>query len=135
MELGQSAHVIRKFDQTYVDVFAALSGDKNPIHIDPEAGRNSKWGSTIVHGTIIMGMFSDILGTKFPGHGTLWVEEHIKFLKAVPVGSCVRAVCTLKELLPKNGAVFTTEAFLFDLNSLCDGEKVVTGEAIVKLPR
>jgi acyl dehydratase len=89
--LGDSASVDHVFTQEDVAGFAALSGDDNPIHLDPEAARAAGFGGTIVHGTLVIGLFSRLLGTRLPGPGTVYLGQEIRFLRPVSPGIAVTA--------------------------------------------
>lgn len=90
-KLGNSASVEHVFTQQDVAGFAALSGDDNPIHLDPDAARAAGFAGTIVHGTLVIGLFSRLLGTRLPGPGTVYLGQEIRFLRPVPPGVTVAA--------------------------------------------
>ncbi len=64
-----------------VRTFADVTGDDNPIHIDEEAGRASRFGSPVVHGVFLLGLASKVLGRDFPGPGSIAVSLSAKFLR------------------------------------------------------
>jgi 3-hydroxybutyryl-CoA dehydratase len=74
-----------------VVAFARLSGDDNPIHLDPDAARTAGVEGTIVHGALVMGLFSRLLGTRLPGPGTVYLGQEIRFVRPVYPGATVTA--------------------------------------------
>jgi acyl dehydratase len=71
------------YKQTDVNTFAQISGDNNPIHIDPEFAAKTQFGRPIVHGFFSASVFSMVFGTKFPGEGTIYMYQDMKFLAPV----------------------------------------------------
>ena len=89
--VGARASVERVFSQEDVETFARLSGDDNAIHLDPAAARSAGFEGTIVHGTLVMGLFSRLLGTQLPGPGTVYLGQELRFSRPVYPGATVRA--------------------------------------------
>ena len=79
LKIGQSYEMKRSFSETEVKAFAELSGDTNPIHIDAEFARSSRFGERIVPGFLTASMFSAIIGTKFPGIGSIYLNQNMIF--------------------------------------------------------
>ncbi|OFX41690.1 MAG: dehydrogenase [Bacteroidetes bacterium GWA2_32_17] len=79
IEVGQEYSISYSFTQTDVDNFAKLCGDTNPIHINPEYAKKSIFGRLIIHGYLGASIFSKVLGTIFPGEGTIYLSQTIKF--------------------------------------------------------
>ena len=71
------------FNQNNVNVFAEITGDNNPIHINAEFAKNTPFGRPIVHGFYSASVFSMVFGTKFPGEGTIYMHQDMKFLAPV----------------------------------------------------
>jgi acyl dehydratase len=88
---GDRADVELTFGQGDVAAFARLSGDDNPIHLDPAAARAAGFEGTIVHGALVMGLFSRLLGTRLPGPGTVYLGQEIRFTRPVYPGIPVMA--------------------------------------------
>lgn len=87
IEVGQKYSYQRVLTQEDVNAFAALTGDDNPIHVDAEYARTTRFGQPVVHGVLLLGIVSKVLGRDFPGHGSIAVKLGCKFLRPVPVGS------------------------------------------------
>ncbi len=82
--IGQTASARRSFGQSDFDRFAALSGDDNPIHVDPEFSARTKFGRTVAHGMFLYSTVCGLLGTRLPGPGTVQVEQELMFPTATP---------------------------------------------------
>jgi 3-hydroxybutyryl-CoA dehydratase len=115
-------------DDEMVKNFAQLTGDFNPLHTDDDFVKKTKFEKRIAHGGILFGLFSRILGTKFPGGGTVYIYQNMKFLSPVYPNSRVKVIIKVKELLPKLSVVLQQEIW----NS--SGELICEGEAKIKLP-
>ena len=87
--VGQKVVVERSFSMEEVIAYAKLTGDDNPVHIDAEYAKNSRFGDNIVHGMFVMGVVSKILGTMLPGKGTIYLGQDVKFKRPVYVGKMV----------------------------------------------
>lgn len=74
------------FTQEDVETFATLSGDRNPMHVDPEFAKKGEFGRQIVQGMLILCAFSKVYGTQFPGPDSLFISQEVTFLKPVFVG-------------------------------------------------
>lgn len=113
------------FSQDQVKQYASLTGDNNPIHLDEEYAKNSIFKQTIVHGMLTMGIISMIIGTKYPGIGTIYLSQDIKFFK--PVYTNVEYQCEVRlieHIRDKHRALLATRIS-------CDGELVMDGQALV----
>ena len=89
LSVGDSFSWSRTLTMADVRTFADVTGDDNPIHIDEEAGRQSRFGRPVVHGVYVLGLASKVLGRDFPGPGSIAVALSVKFLRPVPVGETV----------------------------------------------
>src|ERR1035441_6906602 len=83
LRLGDTYTEGFRISQKEVDLFAVLSGDKNPIHLDPKFAAGTIFKQPIVHGALATAVFSKILGMEFPGEGTVFFEQHYKFLMPI----------------------------------------------------
>jgi len=87
LKVGDTFSVSRTITAADVQGFADVTGDDNPLHLDPEYARQSRFGEPVVHGVLVLGIVSKVLGRDFPGHGSIAVSMSVKFLRPVPVGS------------------------------------------------
>jgi acyl dehydratase len=129
IQVGQVASLKRAFTQSDFDRFAALSGDDNPIHVDPEFSARTKFGRTVAHGMLLYSVVCSVLGTRLPGPGTLQVEQELMFPSATPTGEEVEVRVEVTEVQPGEG--------LADLTTLVvrpDGHHGLQGRTLVRLP-
>lgn len=130
IQVGQTASVKRTFTQSDFDRFAALSGDDNPIHVDPEFAARTKFGHTVAHGMFLYSVVCSVLGTRLPGPGTLQIEQELMFPTATPAGEEVDVRLEVINVQPVEG--------LADLSTLVlrpGGHPGLQGRARVGLPR
>ena len=129
LKIGQSYEMKRIFTQQEVMDFAKLSYDNNPIHTDVEYAKTTQFGKLIVPGFLTGSLFSAIIGTKFPGFGSIYLSQNMSFRRPVFPGRVVTAKVRVKELYPeKHRALLETE---------CrdeDQQVLIEGTALVKLP-
>ncbi|WP_457651690.1 MaoC family dehydratase [Rhodocaloribacter sp.] len=102
LQVGDSFSLQRVITAEEVRAFADLSGDDNPIHVDEEYARGTRFGKPIVHGVYLMGIVSKVLGRDFPGHGSVAVSISCRFLRPVPVDSEVTVEVRVAEKLEKH---------------------------------
>jgi len=129
LEVGQSAEFSKTVTEADVVLYAGITGDVNPVHIDHEAARKSIFRGPVAHGMLSAGFISTVLGTRLPGPGTVYLSQSLRFVAPVRIGDTVTARVEVTELRPeKRRAVLRTEC------QNQDGETVLTGEATVLVP-
>lgn len=94
--VGQSADLKRRLTQKDIELFAAVSGDVNPAHMDEHYAENSLFHGVIGHGMWSGGLISTVLGTELPGPGTIYLEQDMKFKKPVRLGDEVTVRVSVK---------------------------------------
>lgn len=129
IQVGQVASVKRVFTQSDFDRFAALSGDDNPIHVDPEFSARTKFGRTVAHGMFLYGVVCSVLGTRLPGPGTVQIEQELMFPSATPTGEEVEIRVEVTEVQPGEGL-----ATLATLVVRPSGDHGLQGRTLVRLP-
>lgn len=125
---GMQCSLTKVIDIQHVQMFAEVSEDRNPIHLDEEVAAASIFKERIAHGMLSASLFSALLGERLPGHGTVYLGQTLKFLSPVKIGDEVTATVTVSEVFrARRRAVLTCEAKV--------GTKlVITGEATVLAP-
>jgi 3-hydroxybutyryl-CoA dehydratase len=124
---GDSATLTKTISDADVVLFAALSGDMNPVHLDEEYAGKTRFGRRIAHGMLIAGMVSAVLGMKIPGEGTIYAGQTIRFTKPVYLGDTITVTATILSYDRERGKMV--------LETICrnqDGEVVLSGEADVR---
>jgi acyl dehydratase len=118
------------FTQEEVVQFAKLSGDMNPIHLDAEYAAQTPFKKPIIHGIFSASVFSKVLGTEFPGHGSIYLKQQLEFLRPMYVGTAYKASFTVLEI---NAAKHTAtiETVITDVQTK---KKTVIGQAVLMHP-
>jgi acetate kinase len=129
INLGDTASVVRIVAADDISLFAAVSGDVNPAHMDPDFARTDMFHGIIAHGMFGGALISTVLGTCLPGPGTIYLAQDLRFRRPVSVGDTITATVTVTEKVALHGNV--------KLDCVCTnqrGEKVITGVAEVRAP-
>lgn len=130
MKVGDSASFTKTVTETDVVLYAGISGDFNPAHINDEEAKKGMFGRRIAHGMLSAGFISNVLGTTLPGPGTIYMGQELRFTKPVFIGDTVTATLTVHEIIPeKNRAKLETVV------TNQRGEVVITGMATVMPPK
>lgn len=87
--IGQEVSIEKEFVKSDVLAFSKITGDVNPLHLDSNFAQKSRFGAPIVHGMFIAGVISNVVGTRLPGKGSIYLEQNLRFLKPVYVGESV----------------------------------------------
>ncbi|TNE88978.1 MAG: enoyl-CoA hydratase, partial [Gammaproteobacteria bacterium] len=129
LELRQSAELTRTLTHRDIELFAAVSGDVNPAHMDEIYALNGAFHGVIGHGMWSGGLISTVLGTMLPGPGTIYLGQEMRFLHPVRIGDAVTVTVSVKSKHPDKPIV------IFDC--ICrnqNGETVLAGTATVLAP-
>ncbi len=129
LKIGDTYDFHRFISEEDVQTFARITGDDNPLHVDAEYAKNTRFGDRIVHGVFLLGLISKVLGRDFPGPGSVAVSISCRFLRPVRVNSEVRVSVKIVEKLEQRRYV-KAETFVFtDAN-----KKALVGEATIIPP-
>jgi 3-hydroxybutyryl-CoA dehydratase len=128
LHVGQTATLSKTITEADLQMYSAVCLDTNPIHMDDEVARQSRFGGRVAHGMLSAGLISALLGTQLPGPGTIYMRQSLKFRAPVKIGHTVRAVVEITDLnLPRKSATLRTRC-------LVEEDVVIDGEAIVLVP-
>ena len=129
ISIGQVARMSRQLTIADIQAFAAVSGDTNPAHLDADYANDTVFHGVIAHGMWSGALISALLGTEFPGPGTIYVNQDLHFIRPVRIGDTLTVTVTVsaKEDAKKR---LTLDCDVINQH----GEKVVTGVAIVMAP-
>ena len=128
LALGQTASLGKTVTEADILLFAAVSTDMNPVHINAEAAKASIFGERIAHGMLSAGLISAVLGTQLPGAGTIYLGQSLRFRAPVKIGDTVTASVEITALDPgKKRATLKTTCTVA-------GKPVIEGEAQVQVP-
>jgi phosphate acetyltransferase len=129
IEVGDNASLTRTLRPEDIQMFAIISGDMNPTHVDPEYARSSQFREVVGHGMWGGMLFSNILGTQFPGPGTVYVDQSLHFDRSVRIGDTLTVTVTCQRKFDHNHHI------VFDCKCVNqDGERVIRGSAEVVAP-
>ena len=98
LEVGMSASYAKTITDADVVLFAGLSGDNNPIHINDEYAKTTPFKQRIVHGMFSAALISTVAGTRLPGPGAIYVDQQLKFKAPVHIGDTATATLTVTDI-------------------------------------
>jgi len=127
LEVGMTIEKEYRIEYEDAVKFSEISGDWNPAHHDEAYAANSIFRERVSHGMISIAQFSGLFGMDMPGLGTLWLRQSVEFLRPAFFGRNYRAVVTVTAVEKETNTV-TLSTECFD----DQGEKIVTGEGVVK---
>ena len=129
IRIGDSAELTRTLSSQDIELFAVMSGDVNPAHVDEEFARSDMFHKVIAHGMWGGALVSAVLGTQLPGPGTIYLNQNFSFRRPVGLGDTVTVRVTVKDKEAEHHHV--------TLDCLClnqSGETVIEGQALVIAP-
>ena len=100
IELGMTRSLEKVITDSDIEMFAKVSTDHNPVHIDEEYAQNTMFKGRIAHGMLSAGLISAVIGEQLPGHGTIYMAQNLKFLAPVRPGDTVHAQVTVTDIQP-----------------------------------
>ena len=129
LSVGMTERLSKTVASSDVVGFAEVTGDRNPIHLSEHFAAKTPFRTRIAHGLYTASLISAVLGTRLPGPGAIYISQTLNFRAPVRIGDTVEVSVVVAELLPKK--------FRARLACTCtvDGETVLDGEALVKVPR
>ena len=125
-KVGDSGSYSQTITEANIAQFIGAVGDTNPIHVDAEYAKKTRFGARIAQGVLVAGLISTAIGTKLPGVGAVYLGQSLKFLKPTFIGDTITATVTVKAV--------REDKPILTLETLCTnqrGEKVIEGEATV----
>ncbi|MBM3391608.1 MAG: bifunctional enoyl-CoA hydratase/phosphate acetyltransferase [Betaproteobacteria bacterium] len=129
IQVGDCATLVRTLKPEDIQLFAIMSGDVNPAHVDPEYAKSSMFREVIAHGMWGGALISTVLGTQFPGPGTIYIDQTLHFSRPVGLGDTITVTLTATRKFDHNHHI------IFDC--VCtnqDGQTVIRGTAEVLAP-
>ena len=130
MKVGDSAEITKTIEQTDVQAFADLTGDHNPVHLDEEFAKTTRFGRRIAHGMLTASLISSVLANKLPGEGSVYLGQTLQFVAPVFPGDTITARVTVKDIREGKGII--------KLDTVCLNQRdevVLRGEATVLVHR
>ena len=130
LQVGEFAEFSKTVSESDVYLFAGITGDLNPAHIDEEYAQKTFFETRIAHGLLSAGFISAVIGMKIPGPGTIYLKQELKFLAPVNIGDTVTAKAEVVEIIADKNRVI--------LHTSCtnqEGKLVLNGKATVSPPK
>lgn len=128
LSVGMTERLSKTVSSSDVVGFAEVTGDRNPIHLSEHFAAKTTFGTRIAHGLYTASLISAVLGTRLPGPGAIYISQTLNFRAPVKIGDTVEVTVQVTELVPEK-----SRARLACTCSV-DGEIVLDGEALVKVP-
>lgn len=127
--VGDSAELTREVSAADIELFAAMSGDLNPAHLDAEYAAGTMFGGVIAHGMFSGALVSTVLGLQLPGPGTIYLGQNLRFMRPVKPGDHLTITIRVREKHPDK------KRLILDCSGTNqDGKTVLSGEAEVIAP-
>jgi 3-hydroxybutyryl-CoA dehydratase len=130
LKVGDAVESRKTVSETDVYLFAGVTGDFNPLHVDHEYAKTTPFGARVAHGPLTLSLCAGLLGTELPGLGTVAVSNCIEYEAPVFIGDTVRVRVEVAELDPERNRA--TMAITWTNQ---DGTQVASGNMVVKPPR
>ena len=128
IEIGMKRHLRKQVTDRDIEMFAEISTDHNPVHLDDAYAQDTIFEGRIAHGMLTAGLISAVIGEQLPGHGTVYLGQSLKFLAPVRPGDMVMAEVEVIEI------DHTKRRVTMHTRCEVDGKNVLKGEAIVLAP-
>lgn len=128
LRVGMTARFAKTVTEADIVLYAGITGDTNPLHINQEYAAGTTFGGRIAHGMLTAGFISCVLGTRLPGPGCVYMSQTLKFRAPVRIGDTVTATVTINELIAEKKRAL--------IGTICSvGETtVLEGEALLMVP-
>ncbi len=128
LEVGMRASFAKTITDADILMFAGVSGDTNPVHLNEEFAGETAFKGRIAHGMLTASLISTALGTKLPGAGCIYLSQTMRFLAPVRAGETVRALVTVREIDRDKRRI------VMDTVCQVSGKDVLVGEAKLMIP-
>lgn len=128
LEMGMIRSLDKIVTDQDIEMFAQVSTDHNPVHLDDDYAQDTIFEGRIAHGMLTAGLISAVIGEQLPGHGTVYMGQTLKFLAPVRPGDMVHAEVEVIDI------DFAKRRVKLDCHCAVAGKKVLIGEATVLAP-
>ena len=128
LEIGMVRDLSKVVTDEDIEMFAQVSTDRNPVHLDDDYARDTIFEGRIAHGMLTAGLISAVIGEQLPGHGTVYLSQSLKFMAPVRPGDRVTAEVEVLDIEHSRRRV------QLGTRCLVDGKPVLKGEATVLAP-
>jgi len=128
LSVGQEASTSNTVTADVIRAFADVSGDRNPVHLDPDYAAKTMFKERIAHGMLSAAFISAVFGMELPGPGAIYISQTMNFKAPVKIGDVVVTTVKVAELVPEK------KRARFDCVCTVNGKPVVQGEAVLMVP-
>ncbi len=128
LEIGMTRRLSRTIGDAEIALFAELSCDRNPVHLDEAYARDTIFSGRVAHGMLTAALISAVIGEQLPGHGSVYLRQSLRFLAPVRPGDTVEAVVTVAAIDHSRRRV------TLDCRCRVGDTDVLDGEALVLAP-
>ena len=129
LSVGMSEVFTKEIAETDITLFADISGDTNPVHLDEDFASRTIFGGRIAHGMLTASFISTVLGTQLPGPGCIYLSQNLRFKAPVRPGDVVETRVTVKEIVSEKRRV------VCETSCSVNGKVVLDGEAMMMVSR
>ncbi len=129
LSVGMTAIFAKTVTDADIVMFAGISGDTNPVHLDASFANKTMFGDRIAHGMLSASFVSTVFGTKLPGPGCIYMSQNLRFKAAVKAGDTVTARVTVREINQEKRRVS------FDTVCHVEDRVVIDGDAMLMVSR
>ena len=130
LKVGNKAQFAKTIAESDIYLYAGITGDLNPAHVNEEYAKKTFFNTRIVHGMLLGGLLSTVIGTILPGPGTIYISQELNFLAPARIGDTITANVEVVQVISEKNRI--------RLKTFCvkhDGTTVLDGEAIVSPPK
>jgi len=130
LKVGDAAESTKTISESDVYLFAGITGDLNPVHVDAEFAKRTPFGARVAHGPLTFALCAGLLGTELPGLGTVAVSNHVDYQRPVYIGDTIRVRVEVGELDRERNRATMVVTWTNQ-----HGDQVAEGAMVVKPPR
>jgi 3-hydroxybutyryl-CoA dehydratase len=130
LDVGDAAESRKTISESDVYLFAGVSGDFNPLHVDAEYAKTTPFGARVAHGPLTFSLCAGLLGTELPGLGTVAVSNYVAYEAPVFIGDTIAVRVEVAKLEPDRNRATMAVTWTNQ-----DGTQVASGEMVVKPPK
>ncbi len=130
LKIGDTAEFSKTVSESDIYLYAGVTGDFNPAHINEDYAKKTFFKTRIAHGMLSAGFISTVIGTKLPGIGSIYITQDLNFLAPVRIGDTITARVEVTEIMDGKNRV--------RLKTICvnqEGTQVLDGQALVSPPK
>jgi 3-hydroxybutyryl-CoA dehydratase len=130
LRIGDTAEFTKTISESDIYLFAGVTGDLNPAHINESYAQNTFFKTRIAHGMLLAGFISAVIGMKLPGPGAIYVRQELKFLAPARIGDTVTARVEVMQMQPEKNRITLRTTCTNQENTL-----IMDGEAMISPPK